>query len=69
MIAMWDSEKKTAIVVGDKSRNPVELSAGIYRIEVIFLVEGQPIKEFREFIVGDKADDLVWITPQSVSHK
>ncbi len=69
MIAMWDSEKKKAIVVGDKSRNSVELSAGIYRIEVIFLVEGQPIKEFREFIVGDKADDLVWITPQSVSHK
>jgi len=69
MIAMWGNEKKKAIVLGDKSRNSVDLSAGIYRIEVIFLVEGHPIKKFREFIVGDKADDLVWITPQSVSHK
>ncbi|MBM2831950.1 MAG: hypothetical protein HW414_1002 [Dehalococcoidia bacterium] len=70
MVAMWDDKKKKAIVLGDKIRGPVELSAGVYRLEIIFLMEGEPIKEFREFIVGDKADDLVWIKPhQSASDK
>ncbi len=70
MVAMWDDTKKKAIVLGDKARDSVELPAGVYRIEVIFLKEGQPIKEFREFIVGDKADDLVWVKPpQSTSRK
>ena len=59
MIAMWDDTKKKAIVTGDKVRDFVELPSGVYRIEVIFLVEGQPVKEFREFIVGNKGDDLV----------
>jgi len=70
MITMWDNKKKKAVVLGDKLRNPVELPAGIYRIETILLVEGQPIKEFMEFIVGDKADDLVWVKPtQSTSRR
>ncbi len=70
MVAMWDDTKKKAIVLGDKVRNLVELPAGVYHIEVIFLMEGQPIKEVREFIVGDKADDLVWVKPsQSTSRK
>ena len=69
MVAMWDDTKKKVIVLGDKVRDSLELPAGVYRIEVIFLMEGQPIKEFRRFIVGDKADDLVWVKPQSTSHK
>ena len=64
MVARWDDTKKKAIVLGDNVRNPVELSAGVYLIETIFLMEGQPIKESREFIVGDKADDLVWVIPK-----
>ena len=63
MIAMWDDTKKKAIVLGDKGRDALELPTGVYRIEVIYLVEGQPIKEFRTFIVGDKSDDLVWVKP------
>ncbi len=61
MVTQWDDTKKKAIVLGDEVRDLVELPAGVYRIEIVFLMEGQPIKEFREFIVGDKADDLVWI--------
>jgi hypothetical protein len=63
MIAMWDNAKKKAIVLGDTARSPVELSDGLYRMDIIYLVDGQPIKEFREFIIGKKADDLVWIKP------
>ena len=63
MIASWDDTKKKAIVLGDEIRNSLELSANTYRLEVIFLVEGQPMKEFRNFVVGDAADDLVWIRP------
>jgi len=70
MIAMWDNTKKRAIVLGDTVRSLVELSDGLYHIEIIYLVDGLPIKEFREFIVGKNADDLVWIIPsQSTSHK
>ena len=70
MIAMWDDTKKKAITPPDRLRNPLELSSGTYRLEVIFLVEGQPRKEFRRFVVGVNADDLVWIKPtQSISHK
>jgi hypothetical protein len=61
MIAMWDDAKKKAIVLGDTVRGSVELSAGLYRMDIIYLVDGQPENEFREFIVGENADDLVWI--------
>jgi len=63
MVAMWDDTKKKAIVLPDRLREPVELTIGVYRIEVVFLIEGQPVKEFRTFNVGDKADDLVWVKP------
>ncbi len=70
MIAMWDAVKKRAVVPGDRLRQAVELSAGIYRLEVIFVVDGDPQTKFREFIVGNTADDLVWVKPhQSASHK
>jgi hypothetical protein len=69
VIANWDDTKKKAIVLGDEVRNPLELSANTYRLEIIFLVEGQPVKEFRSFVVGDVADDLVWIKPTSVSRQ
>jgi hypothetical protein len=70
MVAMWDEKKKKAIVLGDGLRDSLELPAGVYQIEIIFFVEGQPIKDFRRFIVGNKADDLVWVkSPQSASRK
>ena len=61
MIAMWDDKEKRATVLGDTLRTPIKLSTGVYRLEIIFLVEGKPQQEFRQFVVGEKADDLVWI--------
>ena len=63
MVAKWDDTKKKAIVLGDEVRDLVELSAGVYRIEAIFFVDGEPQKEFRRFIIGNTADDLIWMKP------
>jgi len=65
MIAMWDENKKKAIVLGDNIRPPVELSAGIYKITIIIAVDGEPYNYSRQFIVGNVADDLTWVKPTS----
>ena len=70
MIAMWDESKKKAIIPGDTLRSYIELSVGVYQIEVIFVVDGDPQIEFRRFNVGVKADDLEWLPlNQSEIHK
>lgn len=61
MVAMWNDSKKVAIVPGDRIRAVVELPQGIYRVEAIFVVDGEPQKRFREFIVGPTADELAWV--------
>lgn len=61
MVAMWNDSKKVAIVSGDRIRAVVELPQGIYRVEAIFVVDGEPQKRFREFIVGPTADELAWV--------
>lgn len=63
MVATWDDKKKKAILLGDIVRSPVELPSGLYRMDIIYLIDGQPENEFREFIVGKNADDLVWVSP------
>jgi len=61
MVAMWNESKRVAVVPGDRLRGEVELLKGAYRIEVIFVVDGEPQNRFREFIVGDSADELSWV--------
>lgn len=61
MVAMWNESKRVAVVPGDRLRGEVELPKGAYRIEAIFVVDGEPQKRFREFIVGDSADELSWV--------
>jgi hypothetical protein len=61
VVATWDATLKKAMVLGDEVRESEYLPANVYKIEIIFLVEGQPIKEVREFIVGNTADDLIWV--------
>ncbi len=63
MVAMWDEEKKKAIIPGDRIRPAAELSAGSYRIDVILVPDGNPRNEFMHFIVGNTADELVWVRP------
>ncbi|GAJ00887.1 unnamed protein product, partial [marine sediment metagenome] len=33
-----------------------EISAGVYQIEIIFVVDGDSQKQFRQFIVGNTAE-------------
>ena len=61
MVAMWNEGKKVVIVPGDRLRGEVELPKGIYRIDAAFVVDGEAEMEFREFIVGDSADELTWV--------
>ena len=61
MVAMWNESKRVAVVPGDRLRGEVKLPKGSYRIEVIFVVDGEPQKRFRGFIVGDSADELSWV--------
>lgn len=63
MIAMWDENKKKAIVFGDRTKSFVELPKGIYEIIAIIAVDGEPHNYSRQFIVGDAADDLTWVKP------
>ena len=65
VVARWDSRKKKAIVAGDRTKEPVELSAGVYSIAMVYLVDGQPENESREFVVGESGDELRWIEGQN----
>ena len=67
MIAMWDNNKKKAIVPPDKTKSPFELGEGVYQIQVIVALDGDPRIYIRQFIVGKNADDLAWVP--LVSHK
>lgn len=60
IVAMWNENGKVAIVPGDNDRGQVELPKGVYRIDANFVVDGEPQKKSREFIVGDAADNLNW---------
>ena len=64
MIAIWDKDKKRAIIPGDRLRASVEIPAGVYQIAIIFVVDGDPQTKFRQFIVGTTADELDWIVPK-----
>lgn len=63
MIATWDENKKNAIVLGDRTKPSVGLSNGIYEITFIIAVDGEPQYHSRQFIIGDAADDLIWVKP------
>lgn len=61
MIAMWNERKKAAVVPGDRLKGEVELPKGIYGVQVLFVVDGENQNRFREFIVGEGADELRWV--------
>ena len=63
MLAMWDDNKKVAIVPGTRTKPKVELSAGIYEFIICVAVDGEPQYHSRQFVVGNTADDLTWVKP------
>lgn len=64
MIAMWDNNLKGAIVLGDLLRKELLLRKGYYTVQIMIFVDGEPVEESRQFVVGEKADDLIWTKPR-----
>ena len=60
LIALWESEPRAARIPPDQVRPPLFLGTGYYRLEIIFLVDGEPEPYQKHFTVGKTADDLVW---------
>ncbi len=60
MVVSWDSQKKKAIILGDRLRQPLLLGEGCYRAVILIFVDGDPTTISRQFVVGKNADDLIW---------
>lgn len=65
MIVRWDTQKNKALIPPDRLRTEYPLDAGQYRVDVSLIVDGDPIIVSRQFVVGQKADDLSWIKPNN----
>ncbi|MBA7569777.1 hypothetical protein ES708_11518 [subsurface metagenome] len=63
MIVTWDSQKRKAIIPGDRLGQPLPLDEGCYRADIIIFVDGDPKTISRQFVVGKNADDLIWANP------
>ncbi|MFC2041380.1 hypothetical protein ACFLTY_03545 [Chloroflexota bacterium] len=59
----WDLDKSAAFLMGDYARNPMRLGKGEYRLLMSFMVDGEPVIVNRNFIIGDRADELMWVLP------
>ena len=64
IIVRWDTQKDKAFIPPDRLREELPLESGQYRVHVIFLVDGDPKISSRQFVIGEKADDLTWIKPK-----
>lgn len=60
LVALWDEEHKAAMIMPDRLRDALPLGPGYYRLEIIFLVDGEPEVQQMQFKVGTGADDLIW---------
>ena len=63
MVVSWDSQKKKAVIPGDRLRQPLPLDEGCYRADIIIFVDGDPKTIPRQFVVGKNADSLIWANP------
>jgi len=65
MVAIWDKDNAQAVVPPDRLRPAIALSDGLYHVEIIFLIDGDPLSESRNFKVGHRGDDLLWMESKS----
>lgn len=63
MIVQWNAQKNKALIPPDRLREEFALGAGHYQVDIILSVDGDPMLVSRQFVVGQKADDLSWINP------
>ncbi len=62
MVVSWDLKCGKAIIPPDRLRNEiVSIPEGAYRVQIIFMVDGEKQEESRQFIIGKKPDDLTWV--------
>jgi hypothetical protein len=64
-VAFWDKETSKAVVLPDRLRPALPLSAGLYRASIIYTIDGDAVGEQRNFKVGHRGDDLKWIKGKS----
>ena len=63
MVAMWDNKNNLAVILGDRLRENLLLGEGYYYAQIIIFVDGEPKEIARQFVIGKKADDLMWAKP------
>lgn len=61
MVAIWDKGNARAVVPPDRLRSAIALPDGLYHVEMKFLIDGDPLSESRNFKVGQRGDDLMWL--------
>lgn len=61
MLALWDEATAEAVVMPDRLRPALGLTAGLYHIQIVYQVDGEPLTDERTLKVGHRADDLMWI--------
>lgn len=59
MFVLWDEKKNKALVISNRDEQK-ELDQGYYAIYISLIVEGEYKKYSATFVVGEKADDLIW---------
>ena len=60
-IVYWDIKSNNAKIMPDRLRQPTVLPPGIYQAHIILLIDGLPRVINRQFVIGSKADDLLWV--------
>jgi len=63
IVVRWDVKRNKAFILGDRLRKEYQLGAGYYQADIILFVDGDPQHISRRFVVGKKADDLIWANP------
>ena len=58
LVASWDYKTSQAFLGG---QTPVLLKPGQYHAEVIAMVDGEPVRQSRQFVVGGTPTDLKWV--------
>ena len=65
-ILLWDPDTRQALVAPDRLRqDATTLPVGLYRVLLIFVIDGQPKKFQGRVIVGTTAGELLW-TPNAI---
>ncbi|MDO8532542.1 MAG: hypothetical protein Q7T26_10355 [Dehalococcoidia bacterium] len=61
VVAAWEPKSQKSVIPPDRLRGMTPLEPGLYRAEIILLVDGDPMPRiFRQFVVGETRYDLIW---------